>query len=286
MEFCETSKDYELLTKKIYKSILESEGVENLEVRHDEKIKGKSGVEHQIDVFWEYKYAGVNHKVLIECKYYSKAVSLIHARNMLGLLNDIPNAQGLIVTTQGFQSGVIDFCNHYEINLKRVRPPQGSDWDGCIQIVNINGELYQNQYMNLEFSFDASDEETKTFFDENGKEMSFNPFNVTIEDCSEKSFIGKWLDKSLVANLAKLNVQIEDVIEPNNAHVILSSGEKLKLRNVKVIWYLTKQYFSTSFDAMDFVHAVLEDFGSGKVEYTLNKEYNRGNRGQTTISTF
>ena len=151
------------------------------------KIKGKSGVEHQIDVFWEYRYAGVSHKVLIECKYYSKAISLIHARNMLGLLNDIPNSQGLIVTTQGFQSGVLDFCNHYEISLKRIRPPEGSDWDGCIQIANVNGKLYQNQYLNLGFSFDAGDAETKKFFDKNGNEISFNPYDSTIEDSDETS---------------------------------------------------------------------------------------------------
>ncbi len=271
MELCETSKDYELLTQKIYKAILESEGVENLEVKHDEKVRGKSGVEHQIDVFWEYKYAGVSHKVLIECKYYSKAVSLIHARNMLGLLNDIPNSQGLLVTTQGFQSGVIDFCNHYEINLKRIRPPKGSDWDGCIQIVNVNGEVYQNQYLNLGFSFDARDEKTKVFFEVNGKEISFNAYDVTVEDEGEKYFIGKWLDKNIISNLAELGVEREDVIEPDDAYVILSSGDKLKLRNVKVLWELTKQDLSISVDAMDFVHAVLEDFGSGKVEYTLNK---------------
>tara|TARA_R110001599_G_C12269246_1_gene661199 strand:+ start:2722 stop:3537 length:816 start_codon:yes stop_codon:yes gene_type:complete len=271
MELCETSKGYELLTQKIYKSILESEGVENLEVKHDQRVKGKSGVEHQIDVFWEYKYAGVSHKVLIECKYYSKPISLIHARNMLGLLNDIPNSQGLIVTTQGFQSGVIDFCNHYEISLKRIRPPQGSDWDGCIQIVNINGELYQNQYLNLGFSFDVSDEDTKVFFDANGKEISFNAYDSMIEDCGEELFIGKWLDKNITANLQELNTKREDLLEPNNARVILPSGEKLKLCNVNVLWELTKQDLSISVDAIDFVHAVLEDFGSGKVEYTLNK---------------
>ncbi len=34
MELCETSKDYELLTQKIYKAILESDGVENIAVQH------------------------------------------------------------------------------------------------------------------------------------------------------------------------------------------------------------------------------------------------------------
>ncbi len=71
MKVSETSTDYEKLARKIYEDILMVEGVDNINVQHNVKIKGKSGVEHQIDVFWEYKYAGVTHKVLIECKNYS-----------------------------------------------------------------------------------------------------------------------------------------------------------------------------------------------------------------------
>ncbi|WP_240223451.1 restriction endonuclease [Rheinheimera hassiensis] len=273
MELCETSKDYELLTQKIYKAILESEGVENIAVRHDVKIKGKSGVEHQIDVFWEYRYVGVSHKVLIECKYYTKPVSLIHARNMLGLLSDIPSSQGLIVTTQGFQSGVIDFCCHYEINLKKIRPPQGSDWDGCIQIVNVNGELYQNQYLDMKLAFDGKDTDTKAYFDMHGSQISFNVYDSSIKDGGVVSFIGEWLDSKIVANLGQLNTPNTEVIEPENAYIVLPTTEKLKIKSVTVLWQLNKQELSISVDAMDFVHAVLEDFNSGEIEYTLNKEH-------------
>lgn len=275
MELCETSKDYELLTQKIYRAILESEGVENIAVQHDVKIKGKSGVEHQIDVFWEYRYAGVSHKVLIECKYYTKPVSLLHARNMLGLLSDIPNSQGLLVTTQGFQSGVIDFCNHYEINLKRIRPPQGSDWDGCIQVVNVNGELYQNLYSDIKLAFDGKDNYTKSYFDEHGTEISYNFYDSAIEDGDTIVFIGKWLDSNIVANLGELNTPKTEVIEPEHAYIVLPTKEKLKIKSVTVLWELSKQELSISVDAMDFVHAVLEDFNSGDIEYTFNKEHNK-----------
>lgn len=275
MELCETSKDYELLTQKIYRAILESEGVENIAVQHDVKIKGKSGVEHQIDVFWEYRYAGVNHKVLIECKYYTKPVSLLHARNMLGLLSDIPNSQGLLLSTQGFQSGVIDFCNHYEINLKRIRPPQGSDWNGCIQAVNVNGELYQNQYLDMKLAFDDKDNDTKSYFDKHGTEISFNAYDSAVEEGDAVSFIGKWLDSKIVANLGELNTPKTEVIEPEHAYIVLPTKEKLKIKSVTVLWKLSKQELSISVDAMDFVHAVLEDFNSGDIEYTLNKEHNK-----------
>lgn len=274
MEFCETSKNYELLTQKIYKAILKSEGVENISVQHDVKVKGKSGVEHQIDVFWEFRYSGVSHKVLIECKYYSRPVSLIHARNMLGLLSDIPNSQGLIVTTQDFQSGVVNFCSHYEINLKRIRPPQGSDWDGCIQIVNVNGELYQNQYLDIKIVFDGKDNDTKEYFDNNGGLISLNAYSSSISEDGNVSFIGKWLDSKIVANLDELKTPKTEILEPKQAYVVLPTEERLKIRSVTVLWELSKQELSISVDAMDFVHAVLEDFNTGDIEYTLQKEHN------------
>lgn len=271
LQLCETSEDYELLTRKIFKEILESAGVENIDVRHNVRIKGKSGVEHQIDVFWEYKYTGVTHKILIECKYYSNPVSLIHSRNMLGLLTDIPNSQGLIVTTQGYQSGVIDFCDHYEIKLKKIRSPQGSDWDDYIQVVNIEGEIYQNQYKDLIFSFDKNDSYTKAYIDEHGSDVNFKVNCLEVEECAVVTSIGKWLDSKIINSSGDFNVPKTELLEPDCAYVIVSTGKKLKIKTVAVPWVLTKQELSISIDAMDFVHAVLEDFNSGGIEYTLNK---------------
>ena len=51
-----TGNRYEKLTQKLYQQIvdLDTNGYEKIEVKHNVKIKGKSGLEHQIDVFcWE-----------------------------------------------------------------------------------------------------------------------------------------------------------------------------------------------------------------------------------------
>ena len=47
--------EYEKLTQEIYNEILKNLYVKNIEVRHDEKLTGKSGQKHQIDVYWEYQ---------------------------------------------------------------------------------------------------------------------------------------------------------------------------------------------------------------------------------------
>jgi hypothetical protein len=56
------SKDYERLTQAIYADVLNLEGFDNINVQHNVHITGKSGVKHQVDVFWEFQQAGVLHK--------------------------------------------------------------------------------------------------------------------------------------------------------------------------------------------------------------------------------
>jgi hypothetical protein len=274
MQLVDTSKDYEKLAQEIYKNILALDGVENVEVLNDVKIKGRSGIEHQIDVFWQYKYAGIEHKVLIDCKYYTNPVSLIHARNMLGLVTDIPNSQGVIVTTQGYQSGVEGFANHYGIGLKLIRPPQGSDWDGCIQIVNIEGKAYQNNYLNIHIGIDGKDPETLESLGGETENISFNIFVIRLQDGdSSPLFIGKWLDRNIVMDAQVVNENKLITLEPKHTYIILDSGKRLKIQNIAVTCLLKLHEFSLSVDAMDFVKAVLQDFTSNEIEYTLTTEH-------------
>lgn len=77
--------DYEQLTKATYEAILAKEGVQTVKVEHNVKVKGRSGVEHQIDVFWEFKQAGVTHRVLIECKNYASNLTLEKPRQPTSL---------------------------------------------------------------------------------------------------------------------------------------------------------------------------------------------------------
>jgi hypothetical protein len=276
MEFVDTSKDYEKLAQEIYKNILALDGVENVEVLHDVKIKGRSGVEHQIDVFWKYKYAGIEHKVIIECKYYTNPVSLIHARNMLGLVTDIPNSQGVIVTTQGYQSGVVDFSNHYGISLKLIRPPQGSDWDGCIQIVEIEGKAYQNHYLDIRIGVDGKDPETIESLGGKIENISLNIFEISLQDGdSPPLFIGKWLDRNIVMDSQVVNENKLITLQPKHTYIILDSGKRLKIQNIDITCLLTLREFSLSVDAMDLVRAVLQDFTSKQIEYTLTTEHSK-----------
>lgn len=129
--------EYEQLTQAIYQAILQNESSNNIRVEHNVDVVGRSGVTHQIDVLWRFRQAGIEHTVLIECKNYASNLTLEKVRNYFGVIHDIGNAQGLIVTKTGYQSGAAQFANHYGIGLKVLRKPNELDWQGRVKDIHI-----------------------------------------------------------------------------------------------------------------------------------------------------
>lgn len=113
--------EYEILAQRVYKVLLDCEWPgKNICVQHNIKLTGKSGQEHQIDVYWEYEHNGVKHKVVIECKDYNKPISIGKVRDFLGLLVDLQDVSGIIVSANGFQKGAKEFAKYYKINLEEL----------------------------------------------------------------------------------------------------------------------------------------------------------------------
>lgn len=136
--------EYEVFTQKIYQSLLNAEGKETIVVKHNQKIKGKSGQFHQIDVYWEYQTAGVKHQVAIECKNYNSTISIGKVRDFNSVLVDIGNTIGVIVTKIGYQKGSLDFANHYGINLKILKEPEFEDWKDFGPLMVLHMDIKTN----------------------------------------------------------------------------------------------------------------------------------------------
>lgn len=272
MKISETSTDYEKLAKKIYEEILSAQGVENIDVRHNVKIKGKSDVEHQIDVFWEYKYAGVTHRVIIECKHYGHPVSLLHVRNLHGLTIDIPNSTGILITTIGFQSGAKDYAEFYDMNLKLIRKPRGEDWDGFIQIVKIQIKAMRNHYLHVELSFDGKHQTTREIIEKSSATIPTEPTEMVIrEDGHEPCAFNMWLDRHVLSGSEGFGIETETTLAPDNSYLLTPDRRELKLGNIVVKHMTTQLEKDIEIDAMNFVEAVLQDFNSGDVEHMHHK---------------
>ena len=119
--------EYELFTQEVYLQLLNYHHVCIKNVQHNIKLTGHSGCEHQIDVYWEYEKNGVNHHVAIECKNYNKRVEKEKVCAFQGVLADMENVEGIMVTKKGFQKGAKTYAKQYGISLKELREPNNGE---------------------------------------------------------------------------------------------------------------------------------------------------------------
>ncbi len=122
-------QDYERFVQNVYQTLLNAEGKDTVEVERDIKLKGISGQEHQIDVYWKYKQAGITYETAVECKLYKKTVNVGRIRDFQGVLTDIRGLRGVFATKLGYQSGAKMYAKAYNIRLLVIREPEEKDYD-------------------------------------------------------------------------------------------------------------------------------------------------------------
>lgn len=78
-------------------------------------MAGKSGVQHEIDVFYEFSKAGIRHRVAIECKDWATPVTKGQIQEFESKLRDIGAITGVVVSRNGYQSGADTFAKFNDI---------------------------------------------------------------------------------------------------------------------------------------------------------------------------
>lgn len=144
--------EYEMFVGKLHKALIEADTLfqqKNIEIEQGKKIIDRCGIEREFDLYWEYEFAGVIYKTIIECKDYSSAVSIEKIDALIGKLHDLPGIQPIFATSIGYQSGAKHKAKQNGIELLIVREQNDSDWidkngNPYIKQVNINMVLHSN----------------------------------------------------------------------------------------------------------------------------------------------
>ncbi|NIM18119.1 MAG: hypothetical protein GTO45_39625 [Candidatus Aminicenantes bacterium] len=111
-------KKFELLTKDLILSALHSQISNGAKVvHHREKIKGKSGYTHEIDLAFTIDIAGAEILFLIECKCYKRKVSTDDVLTFAKRIDDISANKGILIATVGFTEGAIKLARAHRIAL-------------------------------------------------------------------------------------------------------------------------------------------------------------------------
>lgn len=122
-------KTYESITKYIYET-LKKEFKVNIEgYGNDCKVKGKSGVKHQIDVLISESNDLHSFRTAVECKYWNKKINKDTVMKLWAIISDSDIEEGIIVSKKGFTNDAQQFAYHYNIKLVQLRETGSEDND-------------------------------------------------------------------------------------------------------------------------------------------------------------
>ncbi len=266
--------EYEKFAQEIYQGLLNEERIKAIQVQHNVKLRGKSGQLHQVDVYWEYELAGVNHKVAIECKNYNKPVSVGKVRDFYGVLSDLNNVNGIMVTKVGYQKGAKEFAAHYGINLKELRLPNKEE--------SIIGRLELN--LNISITrrlFLLDDEWAKSninlegyrkylmFFSGDNDWTTTNYFPLeTLSDAKicDKNGIPIMSFDELEDKLPSENTEPEYIFNFEDAYVDTRNMGRVKIKKVKYVFIQEREKKVFDIDARYFIKAILKDVLNGEIK--------------------
>ena len=274
--------EYELLARTIYEAILTKEGLQNNSVQHNASIWGRSGALHQIDIYWKFCIGGIDHIVHVECKNYGSNLTLEKARSFFAVLHDIGNCRGIIITKTGFQSGVVEFCRYYGIDLKIFRKPTDNDWNRRAKEFHINfwisvplADKYHSPTCNLyiqavsEAQSDRLNEALKRTPEIGSPSPSMRFLNQNWQPITDE--MRWWIPQVIDVTGKESGGPYQQNIKLQDHYISADLGEGLEL--VKCIGVVLnfhverKLYDELVYDASSVVEAVLIDQASGRWEH-------------------
>ena len=262
--------EYEKFTQEIHNEILKNLYVKNIDVKHNVKLTGKSGQKHQIDVYWEYQYDNTTFKIAIECKNYNHTVSIGKVRDFFGVLYDLENVKGIMVTKKGYQEGAKKFGEHYGIDLMELRVPEDGE--------AIIGESI--------FCIDYSIRHRLFLIDEDwAKEHDFNIqlYKKRLDSLSFSSSSNKWINAThiplttkenkirnakdeIIADIQKLEEELPENSKQNKDYVfpfddafIKTDCGNIKIKEIKFEYENHTETKQFKIDAQNITKAILKN---------------------------
>ena len=272
--------EYEKFTQEIYQELVNADVLNTTDVQHNVKLKGRSGQEHQIDVYWEYEIAGTKHKVAIECKNYNQAVPIGRVRDFFGALYDLVDVKGIMVTKVGYQKGAKEYASYYGIDLKELRSPNSGE--AVIGEVELHINTSTRHCL---FLVDDNYAETDKFsVYQYKRRLDFMRIDRTSRWINATHIPLELIDRNIInsngttiTTLEKIEKELpkdsdsDIVFKYEDAYVNTRWG-KIKINEIKYEYEYKNEKKIIAIDAQDFVKAILKDALNGEIRMIANNK--------------
>ena len=100
----------------VYQSLLDINDYPSI-VSKRVKVRGLDGTEGEIDVYYEFEHLDMTYRVAIECKDWKTPITVNQVRDFYAKIERISNVAGVMIATNGYQTGAKDFAEKRGILL-------------------------------------------------------------------------------------------------------------------------------------------------------------------------
>lgn len=269
--------EFERFTQRVFQKLEHSDVLKPSRVQHNVKLKGKSGCDHQIDVYWEYEKDGITHRVAIECKNYKTHVPIGKVRDFYGVLQDLDNVRGIMVSSEGYQEGAKKYADFHGIALKELRTPTWNEIFGSITITThldcrhclfaIDEEWADQNHFSIQ---GYRERLAKLYTTESDYWFHASHLPIETTDSIIRDSNGK-----AISSLKNMESRLPEDPEPGSSFVFPFDDAwldsrfwgRIKIREVKYEYERNEQETILNLATDDFVEAILNDAISGKTDY-------------------
>ncbi|MFC3353709.1 restriction endonuclease [Sphingobacterium zeae] len=146
-----TGKEYEKLIETLYRQL-----APNAIVTPNDSIVGRdSEVKRQIDVSIRYKYAEIEHLIIIEAKDFNKPVNVKAIEGFASVIKEVGANKGVLISAKGFSQAAKNFGKNRGIECLTVHSALNKNWETEIK-VRVKKVTYS-----FDFNFDLAVEVVK-----------------------------------------------------------------------------------------------------------------------------
>ena len=136
-----TGIPYQEYIRDLYDYILNENSVNNIEVKHNHEIQGKT-YPHKIDVYWEFEVGDLTYRTIVEAKDWETPVPKERVLTFKAIIDDLPaGTHGIMISRNGFQIGAKTIAEANGIVLYTLRQPTKNDFENDIGSKKIRFEI-------------------------------------------------------------------------------------------------------------------------------------------------
>lgn len=210
---------------------------------------------------WERRFA-------IECKNYSKEVSVGRVRDFFGVIHDVGNVKGIFITKKGYQSGAAKFGEHYGISLKELRFPSESDWEGRIKDIAIEMSALSIDIKQRKLDIDMDWLFKNTAYEEGDQiDLSGMGDEIKIVDAEGNSVTDFHTIESALPHEWKKEVARKHKEKFTDAFLKSPKGELFKINGISYVYDVNSETEESVTEGENIAKAILRDVTSGNIKF-------------------